>query len=249
MLRAVEVFLLPPLLPLLLAGAGLLMRRRRKGLGNVALALGLALLVACNLPIVGVALLRTLQTSPALDLAQLPDGPQAIVVLSADMDVGADEYGGQTVGPMTMQRIRYAALLHKATGLPILVSGGKLPSHQESHATSMQRALQNEFGVQVRWLEDRSQTTAENARDSASLLATAGVSRVFLVTHAWHMPRAMAVFARHGLEPLAAPTAFAHWPTNPWVAWLPRWSGQRDVALAGHEWLGRLYYAVMGGEA
>ena len=88
MLRAVEVFLLPPLLPLLVAGAGLLMRRCRKGLGNAALALGLALLVACNLPIVGVALLRTLQTSPALDLGQLPGGPQAIVVLSADMVIG-----------------------------------------------------------------------------------------------------------------------------------------------------------------
>jgi uncharacterized SAM-binding protein YcdF (DUF218 family) len=175
MLRAVEPFLLPPLLPLVLALLFLGLRRKRRKLGNAGLVVATLLLVAGNLPIVGVALLRTLQTAPPLDLAQLP-----------------------------------------------------------KHATSMQRALETELGVRVRWLESRSTTTAENARYSAELLRGSGIERVLLVTHAWHMPRAQASFQRHGIATTAAPTAFACWPTDPLV-----------VALALHEWLGRAYYALV----
>jgi len=244
MLRALEVLLLPPLLPMWLLAVALLVRRRRKSLGSVLAAGALLLLLLGNLPIVGCALLATLQPSPPLDLKHLPPGPQAIVVLSADMDVDAPEYGAQTVGPMTMQRIRYAARLQKASGLPLLVSGGLLPSHSEAHAASMRRALEQEFGVPVRWAEDRSLTTAENARFSAAILREAGIGRVFLVTHAWHLPRATASFGKHGIEVVPAPTAFARWPRDLLAAWVPRWSGQRDVALALHEWLGRAYYAL-----
>lgn len=244
MLRVLEAFLLPPLSPLCLGVLALLLRRKRRRLANLGLALAFLLLIASNLPIVGALLLGSLQTAPALDLARLPPGAQAIVVLSADMDVDAPEYEMQTVGPMTMQRIRYAACLHKVTRLPLLVAGGLLPSHTEAHATSMQRALEIEFGVEVRFVEDKSLTTAENARNSAEILRAAGLERVFLVTHAWHLPRAVASFARHGIAAIPAPTAFSRWPADPWVAWLPRWSGQRDVALALHEWLGRAYYAL-----
>jgi uncharacterized SAM-binding protein YcdF (DUF218 family) len=245
MLRVVEVFLLPPLLPLLLLAAACLIRRRFRRVGLAGIAAAGLLLVGSSLPIAGVALLRTLQRAPALDLAHLPPAAEAIVVLSADMDVDAPEYGGQTPGPLTLQRLRYAAAVHEATGLPLLVAGGQLPGHTEAHATTMQRVLEDDFGVRVRWCEAGSRTTAENARESAGILRAAGIERVFLVTHAWHMPRAAACFARRGIAVVAAPTAFARWPRDPWVAWLPRWSGQRDVALALHEWLGRAYYALV----
>lgn len=244
MLRALEVFFLPPLMPLCLAAIAWLARRRWRRTGTTGLVLAAALIVATSLPIVGSALLRSLQVAPALDLAHLPAGPQAIVVLSADMDVDAPEYGKQTVGPMTMQRLRYAARLHKASGLPILVAGGLLPSHVETHAASMRRVLEQELGVEVRWSEERSLTTAENARFSAEILRAAGVSCAFVVTHAWHIPRSVASFAGTGLDAIPAPTAFARWPSDPMVAWLPRWTGQRDVALALHEWMGRVYYAL-----
>lgn len=245
MLRIVEVFLLPPLLPLWLGGVGWAVARRRPRTGRSMLVLALVLLVACTMPIVGTALLRTLQTAPPLDIRHLPPDADAIVVLSADMDVDAPEYGVQTVGPMTMQRLRYAAHLQKASGLPLLVSGGLLPSHAEPHAASMRRVLEEELGVRVALCEDRSLTTAENARFSAELLRAAGHDKVLLVTHAWHLPRATACFARQGIDTVPAPTAFARWPSDPWVALLPRWSGQRDVALALHEWLGRAYYALV----
>jgi len=245
-LRLIEAFLMPPLFALLVIAAAFLVRRRRPRAGGLALFLGFALLVAGSLPVVGSALLRSLQTSPPLDLDHLPSGPRAIVVLSADMTVHAPEYGGQTVGPMTMQRLRYAARLRAATDLPLLVSGGMLAHHEEPHAVSMRRVLERELDAPVRWIEDRSTTTAENARFTAELLRREGITSVFLVTHAWHMPRARACFAAHGIETVAAPTAFAHAPRDWFAGWLPRWTAQRDVALALHEWLGRAHLTLFG---
>lgn len=49
-------------------------------------------------------------------------------------------------------------------------------------------------------------TAGENARFSAAILAPLGVTRILLVTDAFHMPRARRAFAIAGLDPIAAPT-------------------------------------------
>jgi uncharacterized SAM-binding protein YcdF (DUF218 family) len=234
----------PPGLCLLLLLAGLLVRRRwpRTGLGlQIA---GLVLLWLLSTPFVAGAMLRTLQTEAALP----PTGPlpeaDAIVVLSAEADGEAAEYGTSTPGAMTLQRVRYAAALHRRTGLPVLTSGGLPGPGVEPLASSMARTLEQEFAVPVRWREERSSDTWQNAAFSAGLLTPDGVRRVLLVTHAWHMPRAMACFRRQGLEVVPAPTAFRApaW-THPGCL-IPSTGGLRDSYLALHEWYGRLAYLL-----
>ena len=73
-----------------------------------------------------------------------------------------------------------------------------------------------------------SMTTGENARYAAALLARRGISRVRLVTCAWHLPRAAAHFRRVGLEvfelPVASPgSALSHaarWTRERAAVWL-----------------------------
>src|SRR3546814_14888599 len=72
----------------------------------------------------------------------------------------------------------------------------------------MQITLERDFGVEVRWTESESTSTWTNARLSAAKLRAAGIRRFYLVTHAWHMPRAMLAFAGTGLEAVPAPTCF-----------------------------------------
>jgi uncharacterized SAM-binding protein YcdF (DUF218 family) len=72
----------------------------------------------------------------------------------------------------------------------------------------MQTVLEREFGIRPRWIEERSNTTAENARFSAAILAPLGLTQVLLVTDAFHMPRARHAFAVAGLAPVAAPTGY-----------------------------------------
>ena len=58
------------------------------------------------------------------------------------------------------------------------------------------------------WLEDQSQNTLENARNSARLLKAQGKTRVMLVTSAWHMPRAVRLFQAQDLQVIPMPVDY-----------------------------------------
>ena len=202
----VNAFVTPPGALLVLMAAGFLLLRRRP-LGWMLTLAGFGLLTALSLPIVADALARHLEKIPAL--TRVPGNAQAIVVLAAGRYRHAPEYGGQdTVGPDTLVRLRYAAHLYREHPLPILVSGGA-PFGGVSDAALMRRVLVHAFHVPVRFLETQSRTTAQNARFSARILREAHIRRILLVTQAWHMPRAAALFRSQQLIVIPAPTGFA----------------------------------------
>jgi uncharacterized SAM-binding protein YcdF (DUF218 family) len=244
--QLLEALFLPPAAVLLMVPLGALLARRWKRLGRTLCVLALLWLWALSTPFVANLLLRSLQTFPALPpTGALPEA-DAIVVLSAEADPVGAEFGGPVAGPMTMQRLRYAAALQKRTGLPLLVSGGVAGRELPSLASVMAKAATTEFGVPVRWQEDRSADTRENALFSAAILKAAGMQRVMLVTSAWHMPRAAAAFEAAGLRVIAAPTGFAPPIAEDVVKFTPHWRALRDADLALHEWVGRLVYAITG---
>lgn len=195
MLRALfKLIVIPPLSLFLLAGLGWLVRKRWPVLARWLIGTAVALLYVLSVPLVSAALARSLQRIPALDLHHLPAGPQAIVVLGADFSAMAPEYGGATVGMMTLERLRYAAVLHRATGLPVLTCGGPPREGLRPLAFHMAETLENDFATPVEWIESGSATTRENLRGAAELLnprATGGVRQIYLVTHVWHLPRAL----------------------------------------------------------
>lgn len=135
------------------------------------------------------------------------DGAQAIVILGGGVRTDAPEYGGDTLGRLTLERVRYGAAVAKRTGLPILVSGGTPEGAKASEAALMAQALAREYGVDAHWLEAASRNTRENARYASGMLKADGVTRIVLVAHAIDMPRATAEFAAAGLASVPAPTA------------------------------------------
>lgn len=164
------------------------------------------------------------------------------MVLSAEMAV-APEYGGSTIGPLTLVRLRYGAHLHRVTGLPLLVTGGRQPFHDISLAESMRDSLADDFAIEDVWIEPMAQTTAENASFSALLLREKGLSRVLLVTSAWHMPRAAAAFERYGIAVIAAPTDFQGLRPLNVLSFIPTAGALQRAYYALHEWIGGLVYA------
>lgn len=239
MIGWIKALILPPMPFLATALAGMAAKRGRPV--AVASLAGLYLLAT---PLVGSALLRSLETYPPLTPDQLRrSDAQAVVVLSAEGGE-APEYGGQSVGPLTLVRLRYAARVQAATGLPLLVSGGLLPEADAPIAAAMRTVLEQEFHVPVEWVEGRSTDTWENAQDSAGILAPAGVRRVLLVTHAWHMPRAVAAFERAGLAVVAAPTAFTEPPRPSAEALIPSAGALVASYYALYELLGGVYYRL-----
>lgn len=101
----------------------------------------------------------------------------------------------------------------------------------------MREALANEYGVDVRWAEDRSRTTHENAVESAAILRAAGVRRVVLVAHSFDMPRATAEFASQGIETIAAPTGIVTLRVDSPLDFLPSVMGIEGSYYALYEML------------
>ncbi len=245
MLRTlIEALLLPPTSAILLVLLGTALRGKWARGSRILQVGGLVWLLVASTPAFGGALLRQLQTSPALPASGPLPAAQAIVVLSAEADVEGSEYGHAVAGPLTMVRLRYGAWLQRRTGLPMLTSGGVPATGKPSLAALMADAATQEFGTPVRFREEASATTRENASFSAAILREHGIHTVLLVTSAWHMPRAAACFRREGIDVVAAPTGFRIPAVEDWTSFLPRTSGLRDTCIAMHEIGGLVAYAL-----
>ncbi len=243
-MSSLKHLILPPtsLLLLLLVGALLLKRRRR--LGITLIVTSVVTTYVLMQPFVAAALLISLQNAPALPLTgELPEA-QAVVVLGGDIHPWAPEWNGASLGPLSLQRVRYAAHLTRRSGLPLLVTGGVTSPGSPSLADLLAATLENEFGVQVRWRESNSRTTRQNAQLTAEILAAENIERILLVTHAWHMPRARAAFESAGLEVVPAPTNFRTWPSLRVHSFFPSARSLQECHWAMHEWLGRAWYAL-----
>lgn len=238
----ISAFLLPPLNLLMLGLAGLLLWHKRPRVARALIGTALALLWLLSTPFVAEVLLQSLEGSPRSPLAD--SRAEAIVVLGGSTYFHAPEYGGDTVNAISLQRLRYAAKLQRETNLPILVTGGKPLGNALSEAEQMQRVLENEFRIPVQWVESESDTTAENARYSFKQLQLAGVTRIYLVTHAWHMPRAARAFEAAGFSVIPAPTAYTTRYRTDLLAFLPRATALRDSAIFMHEAIGLLWYRI-----
>jgi uncharacterized SAM-binding protein YcdF (DUF218 family) len=239
---------LPPGANLLLAVAGLALWRRAKLLAMLLFAVSFVSLAVLSMPKVGDALFAAVERFPArLPGAALAEDVGAIVVLAGGRNGNAPEYGGETVAFPSLVRLRYGARLQRETGLPLLVSGGRVYGGEPaSEAALIKGVLEQELNVPVRWLEERSRNTAENARYSAELLRQEDIAAIILVTGAAHMARAVEVFEGQGVRVSAAPTGrrAGNRAAAGVLDWLPS-SGALDRSrIALHELLGQLWYRI-----
>ena len=244
--------LLPPvpLLLMVLAGARLILPRR--GLGWFVIVVGVLLLwlSACT----GTAQLLSqfvLHPPAALTADRIKElnvraNPSAaIVVLGGGLEPYAPEYGVGSLERLSLERLRYGIWLSRATGLPLAFSGGVGWAQPDAlpEARIAAQIAANEFGRPLKWVEDHSRDTRENAQRSVALLRQSGITHIVLVTHGWHMPRALHAFERAAgaamtIEP--APMGLAHGTELPALEWIPTAKGTTQVREILRELLGRL---------
>ena len=232
--KLIKQSLLPLLLILWMLMAGLLFKPLTGWLPWLALSL---LYLLSTAPVANI-LIRGLESYPPLDLQQCQHA-DAIVVLGAGYPRYSPELPGFQPTAMSLERIRYAAILQRQCKLPLLTSGGG----SRPEAVSMADTLKRDYGTDVVWLEQESLTTWENALYSREMLGDE-IKRVIVVTHAWHMPRAVFSFRRAGFTVIPAPTAFRY-ESLPWKRlsyWLPRARNLQTTELALHEYLGMVWY-------
>jgi uncharacterized SAM-binding protein YcdF (DUF218 family) len=164
------------------------------------------------------------------------------VVLGGGTYFEAPEYDSHTVNQYGLVRIRYGAYLHRNTGKPLLVTGGDPLGIGSSEAEQMKSVLENDFHVPVRWVENASNDTRENAYKSFAVLKKDKVTHIALVTHAWHMPRAIREFENAGFRVIPASTAYTtRYKTN-LLAFIPSARALLKSRLFIHEVIGMLWY-------
>lgn len=237
-------FLLPPLNLLLVLALGFFLLYRRRKLAKPLLIIAFALLWIASMPYFAGGALHLLEERTTVLGKGLPPG-DAIVILGGGSYFRAPEYTGQdTVNEQTLQRLRYGAWLQRETGKPILVTGGRPSGNRLSEAQQMRAALEQDFRVPVHWTEETSDNTLENAYHSFRMLQAQDVSRIYLVTHAWHMPRAAEVFRRAGFAVIEAPTGYTTDYRTDVRDFLPHPDALNDSRTFMHEVIGLAWYRL-----
>ncbi|HWT70308.1 MAG TPA: YdcF family protein [Pseudomonas sp.] len=207
----VKHLLLPPGILILLLMLAWWLRRSRPRLAGLCFALGLGGFWLMSLPVVvqwGAGLLEREPPLARDEWATLGRRADAIVVLGSGRERGDVAWDTDQPTGVGLERQRYAARLAKASGLPVLTSGGLHYGTPPSEAQMMADSLRDDFGVTVRWQEGQSRTTWENAQLTAQVLLPEGIKRVVVVTSAAHMPRAVWSFSKAGFEVVPAPVGF-----------------------------------------
>lgn len=226
LLRIASELILPPFGPFLLLLAGFILHALQWRRTGIVLA-SLATLFLFTVSLVAIDN-RVRAPWPQLPDRIAPPYPsaEAIVVLGAGRYLQAPEYGGDTAAAGSLERVRYAARLHRETGRPVLVSGGRPGGlGDRSEAEIMRDILEQEFRIPVRWVESQSEDTLQNAAYSASLLRRDGIERIYLVTHGFHMRRAAEAFGAHAIEVVPMITGFQRPVPESTLSWTPSFEG------------------------
>lgn len=251
-----SALLLPPvpLIVLMFIGARLILPRRGLGWSVILITAVLSWFSATT----GAAALLAralLDMPPALGAARIAEikaqvqakQPIAIVVLGGGAFPLSPEYGVSNLTPTSLERLRYGVWLGRETGAPVAFSGGLGWAQVEGgtpEAQIAQRIATHEFGRPLRWLEDQSKDTRQNAALTVAMLRQQGIREIVLVTHDYHQPRAQRAFAeaaaQDGLRIVPAPLGILSMPQNKALDWIPGSAGFTSVQQVLHEAIGRL---------
>lgn len=244
--------LMPPGILLLLMLLGWWLRRRFPRLAFTCFVSGFGGLWLMSLPAVMQWSAGLLEREPVLEEVQwatLAQRADAIVILGAGREQNDPGWGGtDQPGLMALERLRYAARLARASGLPMAATGGLRYGQPPSEAALMADSMKRDYALEIRWLEEQSRTTWENAVLSAELLQPQGVRRVVLVTQAWHMPRARWSFEQAGFEVISAPMGYlSAGYERPLGGWLPESRVIWQSSQLLNEAIGLLAYPMVYG--
>jgi len=242
--RLIDAFASPLGGGLLLASLLWLGRRR---LSRGWLRAGLALEVLCLLastPLGANALLALQERRTPPANACESAAPRIVVLLSGGMrrpPRGADDIGALN-DPSTQRTLDAAALVLSEPGAELVISGGTRPGDAAAESVLM-ATLARRLGVPPASIrtETDSRTTWQNAMHVRALVPAVD-ERIWLVTSAVHMPRALIAFRAAGFAPCAHAGDFHAAPPREFTDALPSGGAIAASAAVLHEWIGELAY-------
>ena len=206
-----------------------LVLREKERTRNILVAASIGILWLSSTSLVSNNLARSLEWRyfPPKDIPSA----EVMVVLGGGTDANVYPRPGVEINGAG-DRVLYAALIYKeGKASHLLLSGGEITwmnATSSTPADEMAEILQS-LGVpkNALWLENRSQNTHENAVFSKAILDEKGINKILLVTSAMHMPRAVALFQKLGLEVIPLPVDYS--------------VTQADISWNDQDWLGQVF--------
>ena len=132
--------------------------------------------------------------------------------------------------------------LHKK---PIIYSGGNVGDRQPESEVAQRLLLS--LGVDARYIipEGKSKDTFENARYIKELAEKHKISKIVLITNAYHMKRSKMLFDKHFKEILPFPAGYKTSDIKYDIySYMPSAKNILDISTALKEYLGILFYKI-----
>jgi len=242
-------FPVPVICELLLIGLVLLWFTRKQKAGRVLVTTGTVMLLALGCASISTLFLRTLEqryqpVAPAsLQTAKASAGGSTCIVVlgsgySPDPSVDLDSH----ITPDGVVRLLEGIqLCRQAASCKLVLSGGPPAAAQTMGKIAMSLGIKQQDMI----LEEHSRNTEEEAR---FLQPTVGASPFLLVTSASHMPRAMGLFRKLGMKPIAAPTDYLAKTGGPFSPdqYYPSSGGLAMAERTVYEYLGMTWERLLG---
>ncbi|MEZ5503136.1 MAG: YdcF family protein [Halioglobus sp.] len=246
--KLLSLLVYPLSLSLLLAVVALVLARLRWArLSFYTLLLGTAWLYLCSTALFANFLMDRLERDFVPRAMSVIAPADAIVLLGGAMR-GDTHMGTLADLNSHADRLVHAAALYRAGKAPVILLTGGAPEGARPEAQQMKDILAV-MGIPAKHLllENQSRDTHDNAVNSARILKSRGMQRILLVTSAYHMRRALALFQAQGLEVVPAPTDFQQLvASQPVPDWLPLVSNLYQTTDALHEIVGYWVYRWQG---
>ncbi len=199
--------------------------------------------------LVGAILLYLLSIGPVKDLLLLPLEREYERPSSLDADaivvLGGGVYGSGTLMGASVRRLMGGYILHRQTGLPLILSGGA-PTGGKRESFYMKKLLLS-IGADPGniYTDQESRDTYENALYVKRICQEIGCTRVILVTSAFHMGRSVMVFRKLGFEVVPYPVDYRYGGNYSLYSLLPRAGSLVNSSIAIKEYIGRVYYYLI----
>ncbi|MCD6094578.1 YdcF family protein [bacterium] len=232
-LKILEEFFLPSvfIFILILSGAILLFKSKRKKIGKILIVLGLCFYWFFSITPVSDLILSPLENKyPPVSKVELNKAERIVLLL-----------GGKESDPRRANEVLRLRFL-KGQPFKIIISG-RDPLNPEKKEAEEIKTFLVERGItpQNIILENNSRNTKENAKNTKAIV---GDEPFFLVTSAYHLPRAMEIFKKIKTTPIPAPTDFKIEKNYDILDFFPHAKNLRKTNLAFHEYLALLYLKI-----
>ncbi|MBY0589417.1 YdcF family protein [bacterium] len=228
-----------------------LIRKRRPRTSGWLLFVGLVGLYLVCAPWFARQLIGTLESQyPIMATDDLPTADAIVILGGTTYQVQpprreAEEFNGA--------RVQRGARLFKAGKAKQIVVAGGAPYLTEEGLSRTEADDMAELlimmGVPASAIirEGGSRNTFENMTHTWGILRATQSSSILLVTSAFHMPRAMALFAKTDLKVIPAPSdPRATGKLDRWRDFFPGPDGLKLTTLAINEWVGLIGYRLLG---